>query len=148
MIDVKMKRIDLGAILPLKATHGAAAFDLFACLEGVKWIQPGGLELVSTGWAIELPPGYEAQIRPRSGLATKNGITVANSPGTIDADYRGEVKVALRNHSDTAFMVQHGMRVAQMLIKQVPAVRLVEAKSLSETARGANGFGSTGVNVL
>jgi dUTP pyrophosphatase len=107
-------------------------------------IPPGGRALVPTGFAIALPPGHEGQVRPRSGLAVKHGVTVLNAPGTIDADYRGEMKVALINHGDAPFAVTRGMRIAQLVVAPVTAVALVEVAELDATERGDGGFGSTG----
>ena len=108
-------------------------------------LSPGQRALVPTGFVFEVPFGYEAQIRPRSGLAFKNGITCLNTPGTIDSDYRGEVKVLLINHGEEPFVIERGMRIAQMVIAPVTQVAVREASEAGETARGAGGFGSTGV---
>jgi len=107
-------------------------------------LAPGARALIPAGFSMELPEGFEAQIRPRSGLALKHGVTVLNSPGTIDADYRGEVKVLLINHGDEPFEIERGMRIAQMVVQPVSRAELVEVKELNESARGAGGFGSTG----
>ncbi|MEP5262970.1 MAG: dUTP diphosphatase, partial [Nitratireductor sp.] len=135
-----------GLPLPRYETDGAAGMDLTAALpEGEPMVlQPGARALVPTGLAIALPQGFEAQVRPRSGLAAKNGVTVLNSPGTIDCDYRGEVKVILVNLGQEAFTVERGTRVAQMVIAPVTQAQLREVAALDETARGAGGFGSTG----
>lgn len=130
--------------LPAYATEGAAGFDLAAAVAAPVTLPPGGRALVPTGLAMALPPGYEAQVRPRSGLAAKHGVTVLNSPGTIDSDYRGEVGVILINLGDVPFVVERGMRIAQAVVAPVTHARLVEAATLGETARGAGGFGSTG----
>lgn len=130
--------------LPHYATELSAGLDLRANLEASIELKPLQRELIPTGLYIELPKGYEAQIRPRSGLAFKNGITVLNSPGTIDADYRGEVKVLLVNLSDTAFVVQDGERIAQMVIAQHEQAEWNSVQSLNDTSRGTGGFGSTG----
>ncbi len=122
----------------------AAGMDLCACLDAPIVIGPGGRALVPTGLAIALPTGHEGQVRPRSGLAAKHGVTVLNAPGTLDADYRGEVKVILVNHGPEAFAVQHGERIAQLVVAPVARVTIVEATSLGETARGDGGFGHTG----
>ena len=123
----------------------AAGADLVACLESPELtIAPGQRQLVGTGCAIELPVGYEAQVRPRSGLALKHGITVLNTPGTIDADYRGEVKVLLVNLGAEPFTLKSGERIAQMVIAPVVRARLEEVESLSSTTRGAGGYGHTG----
>jgi dUTP pyrophosphatase len=132
--------------LPAYQTEHAAGLDLLAAVPEDKPIllAPGDRVLVPTGLAIALPAGYEAQVRPRSGLAVKHGVTVLNSPGTIDADYRGEVAVILINLGEEPFTVTRGMRIAQMIIAPVSHARLTEVDSLDETARGAGGFGSTG----
>ena len=134
-----------GLALPSYATLGAAGMDLLAAVGTDVVIAPGGRALVPTGLAIALPPNFELQIRPRSGLALKNGITVPNSPGTIDEDYRGEIGVIVLNTGAESFIVTRGMRIAQAVL--APVVRLTwdEVASLDETARGAGGFGSTGV---
>lgn len=130
--------------LPEYATPHAAGLDLKANLDETIVLRPLQRTLVPTGLFIELPAGYEAQIRPRSGLAFKNGITVLNSPGTIDADYRGEIKVLLVNLSDTDFTVNDGERIAQMVIARHEQVSWENAEALGDTQRGAGGFGSTG----
>ena len=118
--------------------------DLAAAIGAPVTLAPGGRAMVPTGLAIALPAGYEAQVRPRSGLAAKNGVTVLNTPGTVDADYRGEVKVILINLGDDAFEIERGMRIAQMVIAPVTQASLTEVDTLPETARGTGGFGSTG----
>lgn len=128
--------------LPSYATEGAAGLDLAAAEAAT--LPPGARALVGTGLALELPDGYEAQVRPRSGLAAKKGVTVLNSPGTIDSDYRGEVKVILINHGDADFVIEVGDRIAQMVIAPVVQVELALATSLPNSDRGAGGFGSTG----
>lgn len=130
--------------LPAYATAQSAGMDLQAAVAADIILPPGGRALVPTGLAIALPEGYEAQIRPRSGLAAKNGVTVLNAPGTIDADYRGEIGVVLINHGSEAFAVTRGMRIAQMVIARHAQARWQEVADLSQTARGAGGFGSTG----
>lgn len=130
--------------LPAYATEQSAGMDLCAAIVEPLTIQPGQTAMVPTGLAIALPAGFEAQIRPRSGLAAKNDVTVLNSPGTIDADYRGEIKVILINHSQTPFIIEHGMRIAQMIVARHSTVQWNEVSELSETGRGAGGFGSTG----
>lgn len=136
-----------GIELPSYETAGAAGMDLRAAVspDEPMVLKPGARALVPTGFIFEVPFGYEAQIRPRSGLAIKNGITCLNSPGTVDSDYRGEVKVILANLGDTDFIIERGMRIAQMVIAPVTQVTITEAKEFSETARGTGGFGSTGV---
>jgi dUTP pyrophosphatase len=126
-------------------TEHAAGADLTACLDVSEvTIAPGARMLIGTGCAIELPVGYEAQVRPRSGLALKHGISIVNTPGTIDADYRGEVKVLLINHGQEPFTLRTGERIAQLVIAPVVRARLEESQSLSSTSRGAGGYGHTG----
>lgn len=134
-----------GLSLPKYATEMSAGMDLEAAIDTPLTLKPGERTLVATGLAIALPEGYEAQIRPRSGLAFKNGVTVLNSPGTIDADYRGEIKVILANLGTEPFTVERGMRIAQMVIAAHGRVSWTAVETLDETARGAGGFGSTGV---
>ena len=131
--------------LPSYSTPLSAGMDIRANLSESITLQPGERRLIPTGLFIALPEGYEAQIRPRSGLALKHGITVLNSPGTIDADYRGEVGIILINHSDKAFVIEDGERVGQMVVAQYNRVEWNETDSLDETERGAGGFGHTGV---
>ncbi|GAB3127463.1 dUTP diphosphatase [Novispirillum itersonii] len=149
-VTVSVVRLPHGADLPLPsyATAHAAGMDLHAALEAPVTLEPGAWGLIPTGLAIALPDGYEAQVRPRSGLAAKNAVTVLNAPGTIDADYRGEVKVILINHGQAPFVIEHGMRIAQMLIAPVTRAVWAEVADLSETERGAGGFGSTGTTTL
>ncbi len=132
---------------PSYETAGAAGMDLRAAVSGDEpmTLKPGARALVPTGFIFEVPVGYEAQIRPRSGLAIKNGITCLNTPGTVDSDYRGEVKVILANLGDADFVIERGMRIAQMVIAPVTQVSVMEVDEFSQTARGAGGFGSTGV---
>jgi dUTP pyrophosphatase len=146
VIKVDVKRLPHGAGLPLPeyATADSAGLDLLAAVADDLTIQPGKRALVPTGLAIALPQGYEAQVRPRSGLALKNGITVLNSPGTVDADYRGEVGVILANLGDEPFVVTRGMRVAQMVVAPVVRLAWSETAELPASTRGAGGFGSTG----
>jgi dUTP pyrophosphatase len=136
-----------GLPLPNYASNAAAGLDLLAAVAGDEKItlQSGKWGLVQTGLKLQLPEGYEAQVRPRSGLALKHGVTVLNAPGTIDADYRGEVSVLLVNHGPEPFEITRGMRIAQLVVAPVARVILEEAESLTETARGAGGYGSTGV---
>jgi len=135
-----------GLALPAYQTSEAAGLDLMAAVpDSEPWtLAPSQYALVPTGLAIALPPGYEAQVRPRSGLAAKHGVTVLNSPGTIDADYRGEIKVILINHGAAPFVIKRGERIAQMVIAPVVQAALVPVATLSATDRGAGGFGSTG----
>jgi dUTP pyrophosphatase len=125
-------------------TAGSAGLDLAAAVDDAVLIPAGGRALIPTGFAIALPEGYEGQVRPRSGLAVQHGVTVLNAPGTIDADYRGEMKVPLVNLGDAPFTVTRGMRIAQLVVAPVTAVRLVEVAELDATERGEGGFGSTG----
>lgn len=134
----------VGLNLPAYATEQSAGMDLTAALEEAIELAPGERALIPTGISIALPSGYEAQIRPRSGLAVKHGVTVLNSPGTVDADYRGEIKVVLINHGQEAFTIERGMRIAQMVIARHVSVQWKVVKELAETERGAGGFGSTG----
>lgn len=147
-IDIRVQRLPHAEGLPLPRyeTSGAAGMDLIAALaQGeVLTLEPGARAMVPTGLAIALPEGFEAQVRPRSGLAAKNGVTVLNSPGTIDCDYRGEVKVILINLGQEAFAIERGTRVAQMVVAPVTQAGFTEVAALDETARGAGGFGSTG----
>jgi len=144
MIDIELHWLPHGTGLPAPryATPGAAGLDVVAA-EDVT-IQPGQRHAVATGFAIAIPPGYEVQVRPRSGLALKHGITCLNTPGTIDEDYRGEVKVILANLGDAAFEVRRGERIAQLVPAPVLKAQFREVRELSETSRGAGGFGSTG----
>lgn len=145
---VQIKRLlgSEGLPLPQQMSELAAGFDVVAALPEDSPIElaPGAAALVPAGFAMAMPAGFEAQVRPRSGLALKYGITVLNSPGTIDADYRGEVKVILINLGRESFVIRRGERIAQMVIQQVPQVRLLEVEELGATERGAGGFGHTG----
>lgn len=145
-VPCQIKRLagNVDSPLPAYQSEHAAGMDVHAHLAERVTIQPGKIFLVPTGFAIAVPEGYEAQLRPRSGLACKFGVTLPNCTGTIDADYRGEVKVALINLGDVDFIVEPGMRVAQMIIKEVPKCVWQEVDELSETVRGAGGFGHTG----
>lgn len=133
-----------GLELPRYQTEDAAGLDLRAATTEPLVLAPGAYELVPTGLSLAIPRGYEGQVRPRSGLAARHGVTVLNSPGTIDADYRGEVKVILINHGSEPFTVQRGDRIAQLVLAQVAQLPLVTVETLDETARGAGGFGHTG----
>src|SRR5206468_5357194 len=130
--------------LPAKMTEHAAGFDLAAAVQKPLTLKPGDIRLVPCGFFMAIPHGYEAQVRPRSGLASKFGITMVNAPGTIDSDYRGEVHVPLINLGRKSFTIERGMRIAQMLILPVPKVKLIEVSKLDETRRGRRGFGHTG----
>lgn len=142
MIDIKFIRLREGAHIPQKAHQDDAGFDLYASEDFT--LRAHGFGCVPTAISIELPEGYEAQVRPRSGLAAKYGVTVLNAPGTIDAGYRGEVKVILINHGDADFMITAGMRIAQLIISPVLSARFVEVRALEESERGEGGFGSSG----
>ncbi|MWV27043.1 dUTP diphosphatase [Aurantiacibacter rhizosphaerae] len=143
-IPVQLKRLPHGhgLALPAYATQGAAGMDVVAA-ENIT-LRPGSRHAVATGFAVAIPEGYEIQVRPRSGLALKHGITVPNTPGTIDSDYRGEVKVIMINLSDDNFPIQRGDRIAQLVLAPVTIASWDEVEELDETARGAGGFGSTG----
>ena len=145
-IEVPLQRLPHGAGLPLPsyATADAAGLDLLAAVAEPIELAPGARHLVPTGISIALPPGYEAQLRPRSGLALKHGVTLLNSPGTIDADYRGEVGVILINLGEAPFRLQRGDRIAQLVIAPVTRLAWRESEALPESTRGAGGFGSTG----
>jgi dUTP pyrophosphatase len=147
-VEVRLTRLPHGADLPLPSYQSVAAagLDLLAAVaaDATVVIAPGRWAAVPTGLALELPPGTEGQVRPRSGLAAQHGVTVLNAPGTIDADYRGEVKVLLVNLGPEPFTVTRGMRIAQLVIARVARARLIEATELAVTTRGAGGFGSTG----
>lgn len=149
MTQVKITKLAHGADLPLPvyASKQAAGADLMAAIEGDIILAPSARKLIPAGIALALPEGFEAQIRPRSGLALKNGITLLNSPGTIDADYRGEIKVLLINLGQEDFTISRGMRIAQLVIAPVAKVQWQEMETLDDTARSSNGFGSTGIKV-
>jgi len=146
MTEVRIERLPHSEGLPLPAyeTEGSAGMDLRAAIHAPMTLAPGERALVPTGLRIALPAGFEAQVRPRSGLALKHGVTVLNSPGTVDADYRGEVGVILANLGGQPFTINHGDRIAQMVIARVERAVMVETASLDETDRGPGGFGSTG----
>ena len=146
MVTVPLKRLPHGADLPLPRyeTEGAAGLDLRAAIGEPLALAPGARALVPTGIALQLPAGYEAQVRPRSGLALRHGVTVLNAPGTVDSDYRGEVSVVLINHGAEPFGIERGDRIAQLVIAPVSHARLVATELLDETVRGAGGYGSTG----
>jgi dUTP pyrophosphatase len=148
-VRVDVKRLPHGNDLPLPAyaTVQSAGLDLMAAVDADMTLAPGERALIPTGLAIALPPGYEAQVRPRSGLALKNGVTVLNSPGTVDADYRGEVGVILANLGAEPFTVSRGMRIAQMVVAPVTQLAWNEVDDLAESERGAGGFGSTGTSI-
>lgn len=144
-IRLKLKLLHANAKLPEYKTTLAAGMDLCACLEAPRVLAPGETALIPTGIAIELPPGYEAQVRPRSGLALKHAVTLLNSPGTVDADYRGELSVIMINHHrHESFIINPHDRIAQLVISPVAHAEIVEVEDLNNTARAGGGFGSTG----
>lgn len=144
MLTVQIIRLPHGEGLPLpsRATEGSAGFDIASAEEGE--LAPGGRRLFPTGFAVAIPPGYEIQIRPRSGLALRHGITLPNTPATIDSDYRGELKIALINLGEAPFRVERGMRIAQLVVARVPPAEFALVSTLPQTDRGEGGFGSTG----
>jgi dUTP pyrophosphatase len=146
-LRVKILKNGFGLPLPKYESDGAAGIDLLAAIDEKKRVKilPGRAEMIPTGIAIALPIDFEAQIRPRSGLAAKHGITILNSPGTIDSDYRGEISAMLINHSKINFEIERGMRIAQMVITPVVQFNLIETQDLDKTERGGGGFGSTGI---
>ena len=148
-VTAQLMQLPHGQDLPLPSyeTSEAAGMDLRAAVpeDAPLTLKPGARELVPTGFAMAIPPGFEAQIRPRSGLALKHGLSLVNAPGTIDSDYRGEIKIILINQGDEDFEISRGMRIAQMVIAPVLQVAIEPVTSLDDTARGAGGFGSTGV---
>lgn len=143
-VEIAIKRLRPSATLPAYQTSLAAGMDLAADLDAPVVLQPGDIALIPCGFALALPPGFEAQVRPRSGLATKFGISMPNAPGTVDADYRGEMKVPLINLGRNAFTVEPGMRIAQMVIARVARAEVSVVDELTDTDRGHGGFGSTG----
>ena len=145
MIKINIKRIKADSILPQKQTPGSAGFDLFACLDNPVEIKPFEKALIPTGLVIEIPNGFEGQVRPRSGLAIKHGITVLNAPGTIDSDYRGELCIILINLSNDIFIIENKMRIAQIVFNEIPTMIINEVDVIKMTGRGQNGFGSTGI---
>ena len=145
MVQVEIKRLRDNAIVPQYMTEHAAGMDLHAAIETPLTLTPGERTLVPTGLAFAIPPGYEGQVRPRSGLALKQGVALVNAPGTIDADYRGEVGVIVINHGQETVVFAPGDRIAQLIIAPVTHARLIEVAELGETARNAGGFGHTGV---
>lgn len=151
-IEVQVLRLPHGEGLPLPQYQSAqaAGLDLLAAVpeDAPVTILPGATAMIPTGIALALPPGFEGQVRPRSGLAAKHGVTVLNSPGTIDADYRGEVAVLLVNHGRESFHVARGMRIAQLVIATVTQAQLIQIKNLPESERGSGGFGSTGTKIV
>lgn len=143
-MKIAIRRLARDLPLPTYATSGSAGVDLLAAVDREFVLPPGGFAAIPSGIALALPPGYEAQVRPRSGLALRHGVTVLNAPGTIDSDYRGEVAVILVNHGKNAFAITRGMKIAQLVIAPHARAEWLESATLDETARGAGGFGSTG----
>jgi dUTP pyrophosphatase len=143
-VEIRFLRLHQGAQLPAYQTEHAAGLDLHACIEAPVTLAPGDIAMIPCGFAMAIPHGFEAQVRPRSGLATKHGIGMPNSPGTVDSDYRGEMKVPLVNLGRAAFTVEHGMRIAQMVVAPVARATVRVVEELDGTSRGAGGFGSTG----
>ncbi len=144
MTKILIKRLSKNIDLPKYETNGSSGMDLAACIEGSIIINPGKIAIIPTGFALSIPTGFEVQIRPRSGLAAKQKISVLNTPGTIDADYRGEIKVILINLGNESFTVEKGLRIAQMVVCPVIHAQLQEVEELNDTKRGEGGFGSTG----
>ena len=144
MIKIQIKKLSTSVSIPKYETRGSSGMDIAAYIENIIIINPGEKALVSTGFSIAIPEGYEVQIRPRSGLAAKKNITVLNTPGTIDADYRGEIKVILINLGKEKFIIKNGERIAQMVVCPVVQAYLEEVNELTNTDRGSGGFGSTG----
>ena len=144
MTKIQIKKLSTSVSIPKYETPGSSGMDISAHIENDIIIYPGEKALVSTGFSLSIPIGYEVQIRPRSGLAAKKNITILNTPGTIDADYRGEIKVILINLGKKKFIVENGDRIAQMVVCPVVQAHLDEVKELSDTERGSGGFGSTG----
>ena len=145
MTEILIKRLSKNVPLPKYETDGSSGLDLAANIDIKIEIKPGETKIIPTGLFVGIPKNFEIQIRPRSGLAAKNQISVLNTPGTIDADYRGELKVILINLSDKIFVVEKGLRIAQMVVCPVVRAKLKEVESLNDTKRGSGGFGSTGV---
>jgi dUTP pyrophosphatase len=143
-VELRFRRLHPGAQVPAYQTDHAAGLDLHACLEAPVTLAPGDIALIPCGFAMAIPHGFEGSVRPRSGLATKHGISMPNAPGTVDSDYRGEMKVPLINLGREPFTVEHGMRVAQMVIAPVARATVTEVAELDSTVRGHGGFGSTG----
>lgn len=146
VVHITRLRNSEGLPLPHYQTEHSAGVDLYAAVDADVEVAAGGWKLVPTGLAIAIPEGFEGQVRPRSGLALKNGIGLLNAPGTIDADYRGEVGIILFNFSEKPFMIHRGDRIAQLIFAKVEKARFVDVETLPDTARGAGGFGHTGVN--
>lgn len=146
MLKVKVKKLHPDAVIPRYMTEHAAGMDLCTVIETPVTLAPGERTLLPTGLAMEIPPGYEGQVRPRSGLALKKGISLVNSPGTIDADYRGEIGIIIINHGDEPVEFLPGDRIAQLIIAPVTQAVMLEAEDLQDSDRSAGGFGHTGIN--
>jgi dUTP pyrophosphatase len=146
MVEIKVKKLHPRAIVPVYMTEHAAGMDLCTAIDRPVVLAPGERALLPTGLALEIPPGYEGQVRPRSGLALKKGIALVNSPGTIDSDYRGEVGIIIINHGRENVEIHPGDRIAQLVVAPVSRVTLVETETLNDSARSSGGFGHTGVN--
>ena len=147
MIEIRLQRLPNGGGLPVPAyaSDGAAGMDIVAA--ETLTLRPGARHAVATGFAMAIPAGYEVQVRPRSGLALKHGITCLNAPGTIDPDYRGEILIILINHGEENFKILRGMRIAQLILKPVNSILWLEVDTLNKTIRGSKGFGSSGINI-
>jgi len=145
-IQVRISRVRPGAVLPRYMSDGASGCDICACGDAAVVVRPGERVAVPTGLAVEIPAGYEIQVRPRSGMAFKKGLTVVNTPGTIDSDYRGEIQVLMINLGTESVTIAPGDRVAQLVLSEVPQIGWVEAPDLTQSTRGAGGFGSTGIS--
>ncbi len=143
MLKIKIKKLHTSVKLPKKMSGSASGYDIYAHVKNETTIEPKGVALIPTGFALEIPHGYEAQIRPRSGLAVNHNIGVLNSPGTIDADFRGEIKIILINLGKKIFIVKKNRRIAQLVFAKVPFTKMIEANSLSTTSRDQGGFGHT-----
>jgi len=144
-VVIRFRRLDPRARIPSRGTPGSAGFDLTACLDSPLVLEPGSVGLVATGLAVAIPPGYEGQVRARSGLALKHAIAVLNGPGTIDSDYRGPLGVILANHGRAPYTLEDGARIAQLVIARVPEVTWEEVDVLPDSQRGEGGFGHTGM---
>jgi dUTP pyrophosphatase len=142
---VKIKKLKPNASIPDRQSDGAAGYDLHACIDTECIVQPGEVQLIPTGISCEIPFGFEIQIRPRSGLASREKLLIINSPGTIDSDYRGEFFVPIMNLNDKPFRVENGMRIAQIILSKVESIQWEVAQDLSATQRGEGGFGSSGI---
>lgn len=141
--NIKVKKLQSDAILPIKMTKGASGFDVSSIVDEL--LQPGEYKAIPTGLCFDIPEGFEIQVRPRSGLAVKQGITVLNTPGTVDSDYKGEVKIILINHSKTPFVISKGIRIAQLVPMKIPNIEIIETLDIGNSERGTQGFGSTGL---